>query len=87
MTLSGEPSSFTRYGEEGHWVTTCFCPACGSTVWYRIEQRPGMISVPVGGFADPSFPEPRFSVYEAQKHPWVELRTLQPLDRDRCAAG
>lgn len=82
VTLSGEPSSFMRIGEEGGWVTTCFCPTCGSTVWYRIEQRPGMISVPVGAFADPSFPEPRFSVYEARKHPWVELRTLQPLDRD-----
>ena len=82
MTLSGGPSAFTHHGEEGHWVTTYFCPDCGSTVWYRIEQRPGMVSVPVGGFGDPGFPEPRVSVYEDRKHPWVELRTKAPLDRE-----
>lgn len=81
VTLSGDPSSFTRLGDEGHWAATSFCPDCGSTVWYRIERRPGMVSIPVGGFADPAFPEPRASVYEDRKHPWVELRPEQPLEQ------
>lgn len=83
VALSGQPTSFTRFGDEGHWVTTCFCPDCGSTVWYRIEQRPGMVSIPVGGFADPAFPEPRVSVYEERKHPWVELCPKQPFSGRR----
>ena len=49
VTLTGSPSSYTRHGDEGHWVTTYFCSTCGSTAWYRIEQRPGMVSVPVAG--------------------------------------
>lgn len=82
VTLSGEPSTFTRHGEDGgHWVTTSFCPTCGSTVWYRIEQRPGMVSIPLGCFADANFPEPRVSVYDGLRLPWVELHTVQPLER------
>ena len=30
-----------------------------------------MVAVPVGAFADPTFPAPKFSVYEHRKHPWV----------------
>lgn len=81
VALAGGASEFTRSGDEGHWVTTSFCPECGSTVWYRIERRPGMISIPVGAFADPHFPEPRFSIWEERKHPWVELRTRMPLEK------
>lgn len=82
VTLTGAPSTFTRLGDEGHWATTSFCPTCGATVWYRIERRPGMVSIPVGAFADPQFPEPRFSVYEDRRHPWVELSTRDPLTRE-----
>ena len=31
------------------------------------------IAIPVGAFADPGFPPPVFSVYEARKHAWVQL--------------
>ena len=82
VILTGSPSAYTRHGDEGHWVTTYFCPTCGSTAWYRIERRPGMVSVPVGGFADPVFPEPRVSVYEQRKHPWIELQPQEPLTRE-----
>jgi hypothetical protein len=41
---------------------------------YVIESWPGVTAVPVGNFADPAFPEPRHSVYEHRKHPWVEIR-------------
>jgi hypothetical protein len=34
---------------------------------------PGMIAVPVGAFADPSFPPPVYSVYEARKHAWITV--------------
>ena len=50
-----------------------FCPTCGSTVYYDIDDMPGFIAVPVGAFADPTFPPPVFSVYEARKHAWVGL--------------
>lgn len=81
VKLHGAPREYTRYGDEGHWAREAFCPTCGGTVWYRIERRPGFSSVPVGAFADPTFPEPRFSVWEERRHPWIVLATEGPLDR------
>jgi hypothetical protein len=81
VSLQGEAREFTRHGDEGYWGRFSFCPTCGGTVWYRIERRPGMVSVPLGGFADPAFPEPRFSVWEARRHPWVRIETQGPIER------
>jgi hypothetical protein len=80
VTTSGAHKSFTRSSEDGFWVAHHFCPDCGSTVFYEIERRPGMVSVPVGGFADPTFPEPSISVYRERGHPWVKLDTSRPVE-------
>jgi hypothetical protein len=79
VETSGEAKSFTRVGDEGRWCTDQFCPECGSTVFYRIEARPGMISIPAGLFADPAFPEPAWSVYGSRRCPWVHLETQGEL--------
>ena len=76
---SGERSSFTRSSDDGFWATNHFCPNCGATVFYEIERRPGLISIPVGAFADAAFPEPAFSVYAERKPAWIELKTSAPL--------
>ena len=60
-----------RTGDDGGTITQRFCPTCGATVCYDIDAMPGMIAIPVGAFADPTFPAPTFSVYEARKHAWV----------------
>ncbi len=39
-----------------------------------------MVTIPVGAFADPQFPEPAFAVYSERKHEWVEARTAEPLE-------
>lgn len=57
----------------GGRATFHFCPACGATVYYLIEDLPEVIAVPVGAFADPSFPAPRVSVYEERMHSWTGL--------------
>jgi hypothetical protein len=31
------------------------------------------VAIPVGAFADPSFPAPTVSVYEERMHGWVQL--------------
>ena len=59
--------------DSGHLATYRFCPVCGSTVAYVVEGWPGLVAVPLGAFADPSFPPPRFSVYEDRKHPWTTV--------------
>jgi len=34
---------------------------------------PGVTAVPVGAFADPDFPSPKFSVYEERQHHWIAI--------------
>jgi hypothetical protein len=38
-----------------------------------MEGREDSIAIPVGAFADSSFPAPTFSVYEDRKHSWVTM--------------
>lgn len=71
VTISGDASEYVRTGDSGGRLHFYFCPSCGSTVYYRFERIGGFVGVPVGAFADPSFPSPAFSVYEARQHHWV----------------
>lgn len=71
--IEGRATVWTRTGESGGKATFRFCPTCGATVYYEIDGMPGVIALPVGAFADPGFPPPVFSVYEARKHAWVRM--------------
>lgn len=79
VRVSGSFSTFERASEDGFWGRHHFCPMCGVTIFYEIERRPEMISVPVGAFAEPGFPEPTVSVYGELGHNWCILQTAQPL--------
>ena len=71
VTLSGATKTWVRVADSGHQATYRFCRDCGSTVAYEVEGWPGLTAVPIGAFADPTFPPPKFSVYEHRKHPWT----------------
>jgi hypothetical protein len=71
VVFEGQSTKYTRTADSGTKLSYHFCPVCGSTVYYYSEAQPALIAVPVGMFADPSFPAPRVSVYESRKHPWV----------------
>lgn len=73
MTVEGDAATWERVADSGHRATYRFCPACGSTIAYIIEGWPGVTAIPLGAFADPTFPPPKFSVYEHRQHPWVEI--------------
>jgi hypothetical protein len=73
VTIVGAATSYVRVGDAGSTITFRFCPTCGSTVFFEVDKMPGFIAVPVGAFADASFPSPTFSMYEARKHPWVKV--------------
>ena len=73
IAVSGKSSTWERVADSGHKVTYRFCPNCGSTIAWVIEGWPGVTAIALGAFADPSFPAPRFSVYERRKHPWVAV--------------
>jgi hypothetical protein len=71
VKVEGVSTKWSRTGDEGSTLTFSFCPTCGSTVHYEMKEQPELIAVAVGNFADPNFPPPKYSVYEARKHPWV----------------
>jgi len=74
VELHGEGKTWSRRGDEGLEVVQTFCPTCGATVWYQVEEYDAdSIAIPVGAFADATFPAPTFSVYEERMHPWVKL--------------
>ncbi|MGD8977652.1 MAG: GFA family protein [Gammaproteobacteria bacterium] len=73
VEVQGTSTEYARVGDSGGHITFHFCPTCGATVFYRIEDMPEFVAVPVGAFADPDFPPPRVSVYEARRHDWVRV--------------
>jgi hypothetical protein len=73
VRIEGRATAYVRTGDEGRRATFHFCPDCGATVHYQIEDQPEIVAVPVGAFADPGFPAPRRSVYEARRHAWVSV--------------
>jgi hypothetical protein len=74
VTVKGRSTSWIRTADSGRQISYNFCPDCGSTVHYTGGNFPGLVAVPVGAFADPDFPPPQYSVWEARKHEWVEIR-------------
>ncbi|MGE3832957.1 MAG: GFA family protein, partial [Parvibaculaceae bacterium] len=79
VAIEGRSKEYTRIGDEGSHIRYSFCPECGTTVHYRIDRQPGLIAIPVGAFADVSFPEPAVSVYhDSRRVSWMEI-SARPL--------
>ena len=83
-TVSGEASAYVRVGDQGARFTFRFCPVCGSNLFHTEEGfEDRFVSVAVGGFADPTFPPPRASVYDCRRHDWVQLPPgVRVFDKD-----
>jgi hypothetical protein len=73
VRVSGASTKYTRTADSGNRIHFHFCPTCGSTVYYELDRAPDSIAIALGAFADPAFPAPKISVYEARKHAWVGL--------------
>jgi hypothetical protein len=73
VRVSGRYADYVRTSDWGEERTFHFCPDCGSTVFYETESQPDLVAVPIGAFADPSFPPPTVSVFESRRHPWLSL--------------
>jgi len=73
VRTAGRHSDFVRISDDGESRTYAFCPDCGATVFYTLEDAPDLVAVPVGAFADPGFPQPMVSVWWSRRHPWLTL--------------
>src|SRR6516164_6576508 len=88
VTITGKSTAWERTAESGNVMTFHFCPTCGSTVFWENAGFPGLVSVAIGNFADPSFPAPTLAVWEESRHPWVDLppdtQQSEHLSRGEC---
>ena len=73
VRVVGRYGDYVRISDDGAERTFHFCPDCGATVFYESTATPELLAVPIGAFADPSFPAPTVSVYESRRHPWVAV--------------
>lgn len=73
VQISGTASEYVRVGDEGSHARFRFCPSCGATVYYTVDEMPGVMVIPLGVFAEPGFPAPTVSVYEERMLAWVGL--------------
>jgi hypothetical protein len=73
VTVQGNWLEFIRTADSGREVTYRFCPSCGSTVSYMIDEWPEVIAVPLGLFDEADFPHPAYSIYEKSKQSWVSI--------------
>ena len=73
VSILGVGQQYERAGDEGTRCTFRFCPHCGATVYFTNSDMEDVVAIPVGAFADPSFPGPGVSVYEERMHAWVQM--------------
>ena len=73
VTIEGRAHEWVRVGDEGSAGKFRFCPTCSAIVYWDSDAISGMITIPVGAFADPSFPPPAVSVYGERRHPWTKM--------------
>lgn len=81
QAVAGTSTLWRRIADSGRWIDSHFCPVCGSGVYSFAEFDPDSICISIGGFADPSFPSPEYSIWERFKHSWVRTpESCQGMD-------
>jgi hypothetical protein len=79
VRTEGPSKVYVRGSESGRKVEFHFCPDCGTSLFWYAAALPDHIGVAFGTFADPSIPWPKWSAWEATRHPWVTFD--HPIDR------
>jgi hypothetical protein len=77
VRVVGRSTEYARTSDEEDHVVHVFhfCPDCGATVFFTDATASDVVKVPVGAFADPSFPPPTVSIYESRQHQWLAVTT------------
>lgn len=71
--VTGESREYERASDRGESRTFHFCPRCGTTVFWTTADLPELIAIAIGAFADPGFPPPSASFFEARRHHWLPV--------------
>ncbi|QYJ06319.1 GFA family protein [Qipengyuania flava] len=84
VKLSGTSTQYTRTADSGDDLTHGFCPVCGTPFWLKTAKHPAGIGIAVGAIESNESAGPVRSVFEENRHPWVEVPdTAQRFPRGR----
>lgn len=73
VETSGDASVYSRPGASGQNVNFSFCPNCGTTVYWTIDSKPGVLGIAAGAFRDQPVRRPAAAVWMAHQPEWVSL--------------
>ena len=71
----GDPREYCRTPEAGGTFRSFFCLTCGTSVFWTIDDHPGLIGVALGTFETPLTGVAVHSLYERTKLDWILLDT------------
>ncbi len=72
--ITGTSNSYVRQGGSGSDFENRFCPSCGTTVYWLTPFHPEGIGIAYGCFDGDDLPAPDRSVWESERHHWVEYK-------------
>lgn len=77
VIVEGAAKRFDRPTALGGSFENYFCPACGSTVYFRGSKNAGVTGVAIGMFTTLHTMSPVRSVWEQSMHHWVTIPCAQ----------
>ena len=86
VAIEGHSTEYVRIGDSGNSAHVPLLPALRLDGLLRAQRHPDVVAVAIGAFADPSFPPPKFSVYELRMHAWTGVpEDAEHIDWERVA--
>ncbi len=73
-TISGDSKIYVRQGGSGSDFENHFCPDCGTTVFWLTPFHPEGMGIAYGCIEGDDLPAPDRSVWESERHHWVEYK-------------
>ncbi len=75
--IQGETNSYIRTGASGSDFENRFCPKCGTTVYWLTPFHPDGLGIAFGVFDGDDLPAPDRSVWESERHHWINVSTRE----------
>lgn len=56
----------------------CFCPTCGSPVWFESIDRPDIVAIPLGALDGGNIPSPAMRIWVRSRPDWCAISDALP---------
>ena len=71
--IVGTSNQYLRKGASGSPFENRFCPRCGTTVYWLTPFHPDGVGIAAGCFEGDDLPAPSRSIWESERHHWVDV--------------